>query len=510
MRLILPAHWRDMPFPCKDRWLCTSLIAVILLAFAIRVHLASMPLERDEGEYGYIAQRMLQGIPPYKSGYTVKFPGTHVAYAVILKAFGQTDTAIRWGLIVVNALTMIFIYRIARTLAGNVQKENAATTGLWAAAVFAIMSLAPSMLGITANAEHFALLPAAAGTLMLLRGPSRFCIYSSGVYMGLAICMKQPAIAFALAGLAGVGFGAKTKTPKDICISCALYIAGVATLLLIMVFCIQGAGVFREFRFWCFTYAQHYGGMWGLADGARHFALKFEPVLADHLLIFVACAAGLWMAWRKNREAFWVMLGVLIAGFAATAPGLIFRPHYFIFIVPGVSVAAAFGLASLGRWAPAGILALLWPLGMQQAVFRADPEQASRLLYPNNAFVETRALGYALGKETLPGEWIGILGSEPQICFYAQRPLITPYVYMYPLMEPQPFAKSMQQDLMGRLEYFPPRIMIHVRMPTSWLVYRNSDMTLLNWMPKYLETNYLKERSIPCPKGTEIIVYKAK
>src|SRR5436853_1488217 len=54
----------------------------ILLAFAVagsvaaRLRLIDLPLERDEGEYAYTGQLMLQGIVPYELAYRMKFPGT--------------------------------------------------------------------------------------------------------------------------------------------------------------------------------------------------------------------------------------------------------------------------------------------------------------------------------------------------------------------------------------------------------------------------------------------------
>src|SRR5437764_12848791 len=58
--------------------------AVILLSLFVRLRLRDMPLERDEGEYAYAGQLMLQGIPPYKLAYNMKLPGTYAAYAVIM------------------------------------------------------------------------------------------------------------------------------------------------------------------------------------------------------------------------------------------------------------------------------------------------------------------------------------------------------------------------------------------------------------------------------------------
>ena len=41
----------------------------------IRIRFLAIPLERDEGEYAYAGQLMLQGIPPYRLAYNMKFPG---------------------------------------------------------------------------------------------------------------------------------------------------------------------------------------------------------------------------------------------------------------------------------------------------------------------------------------------------------------------------------------------------------------------------------------------------
>jgi len=54
----------------------TLAIIVLGLVLAIRIRLLGIPLERDEGEYAYAGQLTLQGIPPYKLAYSMKFPGT--------------------------------------------------------------------------------------------------------------------------------------------------------------------------------------------------------------------------------------------------------------------------------------------------------------------------------------------------------------------------------------------------------------------------------------------------
>ena len=60
------------------------LLSILILAGMVRYRLLNVPLERDEGEYAYAAQLILQGVPPYQSVYSIKLPGTYLAYAAFL------------------------------------------------------------------------------------------------------------------------------------------------------------------------------------------------------------------------------------------------------------------------------------------------------------------------------------------------------------------------------------------------------------------------------------------
>ena len=74
---------------CLWPWLVVLL--VLLLAAFIRFRLLDMPLERDEGEYAYAGQLILQGIPPYELAYNMKLPGTYFVYALGMAVFGETS-----------------------------------------------------------------------------------------------------------------------------------------------------------------------------------------------------------------------------------------------------------------------------------------------------------------------------------------------------------------------------------------------------------------------------------
>ena len=86
------AQTSDAP-ETRSLWVWLSIALVISFVVLIRIRLIDLPLERDEGEFAYVAQLMLQGVPPYVLAYNMKLPGTYGAYAVVLPLFGQTPAA---------------------------------------------------------------------------------------------------------------------------------------------------------------------------------------------------------------------------------------------------------------------------------------------------------------------------------------------------------------------------------------------------------------------------------
>jgi hypothetical protein len=98
-------------------WILAAIIFGVVIA--IRIRLLGIPLERDEGEYAYAGQLILQGVPPYQLAYNMKFPGTYAAYAVIMSIFGQTVAGIHLGLLLINVATVVLIFFLGRQLVNS-------------------------------------------------------------------------------------------------------------------------------------------------------------------------------------------------------------------------------------------------------------------------------------------------------------------------------------------------------------------------------------------------------
>src|ERR1700694_52950 len=136
---ILTSETEQAPSDLRLRYFCYAALVIVVVVFAaIRIRLRTAPLERDEGEYAYAGQLMLQGIPPYKEVYNMKLPGTYATYAVIMALFGQSASAIHRDVALVSAISVFLVFLIGRRLLEEI-------AGVVAAMVFALLSLSPSV-----------------------------------------------------------------------------------------------------------------------------------------------------------------------------------------------------------------------------------------------------------------------------------------------------------------------------------------------------------------------------
>ena len=484
----------------------TLLTALILAAALIRLRLAGVPLERDEGEYAYAGQLILQGVPPYQLVYNMKFPGTYGAYAAIMALFGQTPSGIRVGLLFVNAATTWLLYRLARRMSG----ERAA---LVAAAAFAVLSLDRWVMGVFAHATQFVILAVVAGLLLLerARASRRIGLFAAaGALLGLAVLMKQHAVAFVAFALA-LGAWRDLRVdhePLGTALKRASALGiGAVTLLAIVCGGLASQGVFGRFWLWTVRYARAYvsevplsGALPALVAGLRSVTVATWPLW----LVAVLGVAGLWLApWRRETRVY--VLGFLLASFATTCPGFYFRAHYFIAMLPAIALLAGVGIASLEPLAakrlgtPAAaaasiglfLAAVLAYVGSERGyLFSMSAPEVSRERYGRNLFAEAPAIGRFIQARTAAGDRVAVIGSEPEIYFYAHRRSATGYIYMYPLMEPQPFAARMQDELIREVEAAHPKVIVFVASRTSWAPRPGSERRVLVWADRYLKQCY--------------------
>jgi hypothetical protein len=481
-------------------WWILSVI-VFGVVITIRIRLLGIPLERDEGEYAYAGQLILQGVPPYKLAYNMKFPGTYAAYAGIMSIFGQTITGIHLGLLLVNIATIAVIFFLGRRLVNSV-------AGIAAALSYAVLSVSPSVLGFAGHATHFVMFPVLAGSLLLLSQSDRYPearLFASGLLFGLGLLMKQPAIFFVLFGALYLGFKTIRCRAKKTVLRIMIFGAGVTLPFAISCLLLWHAGVFNKFWFWTINYAWQYGSLVPAAEAPKIFFDSAKEVIgagwALWLLAAIGIVMGLWSPGKRLSTFF--LLGLLFFSALALCSGFYFRYHYFIFALPAVSLLAGMAISSLSDLLAARRLAFrfvpLLLLGMALSLpvlrdkkffFKVSPVKACRMIYPEAPFSESIRIAQYVREHTSPNDTIAVLGSEPQIYFYANRRSATGYIYTYGLMESQRYAQQMQEEMIREIERARPKYLISVVMRDSWLQQPQSDRLIFTWANEYTAQNY--------------------
>jgi hypothetical protein len=131
-------------------------------------------------------------------------------------------------------------------------------------------------------------------------------------------------------------------------------------------------------------------------------------------------------------------------------------------------------------------IAVLEPVVASRAIlFELGPVQASRAIYGRNPFPESLEIARYIRERTSEADRVAVVGSEPQIYFYAGRRSATGYIYMYPLMELHRYAGAMQREMIREIEGANPKYLVFVSAPRSWLPKPQSDMTIFHWFETY-------------------------
>jgi hypothetical protein len=115
--------------------------------------------------------------------------------------------------------------------------------------------------------------------------------------------------------------------------------------------------------------------------------------------------------------------------------------------------------------------------------------QVSRTIYGADPFPEAELVASYIRANSPPSAPMAVLGSEPEIYFLSHRHSVTGYIYTYGMMEPQPFARRMQEEMIRDIETTRPGFIIFVDAPMSWFRQPDSDMRILDWWNSY-QTNY--------------------
>jgi hypothetical protein len=475
---------------------------IIAIVSIIRYRLITIPFERDEGEYAYIGGLFLHGIAPFKDAYSMKLPGTSFMYALLMLLFGHSNSGVHLGMLFINAGTMFLLYY-------SFKKIFNPFIGLATGTIYGFMSIGLVFDGFAAHATHFICFYSAIGLVLLvdyMKSGKALKIFLFGLMLGMAFIMKQQAVFLILFGAVFLFIYLKTEkkeTLPEIAKKLLLFGSGVIIPYVIVFLIIVITGQFQTFWLWTVKYASQYEAVKSLAFIIGYFKLSFGPAWGDYHYLWVLGLAGLvvlyWSPLTRLQKIF--TIGYFIASACTLSSGFYFRQHYFIVILPaiglftGIFIDFAIKRLNIKQYSAASLIALLAIVlytvyHSGKYFFSYSPKVVCAIAYWGNPFNEAPEIAKFIHDNTKDTDKIAVLGSEPEIYFYADRNAATGFLYTYPLVEKQPNNVAMQEQMISEIEKNKPAFIVFCNIPYSWLVTSDSPRKIFEWGNNYTHTNY--------------------
>ncbi len=431
---------------------------LILIAAAVRIPLLGIPLERDEGEYAYIAWRLGHNELPYRDWVDQKPPAVFWTYRAALALPFDPIRAVHLAALLFSAASSCALFFLALRFMNRFW-------ALVAASLFTLLSADPFAQGTA------------------------------------AIAFKQVAALnwFLLIALYPI-FAAAEKRWRNSLAFAAWSIAGVVAV----------AG-FVAVYFWIhhgltelvdnvFTHNLEYIGAMTWSDRLQFCSETLTRLARTEMLAWIFSAAGLIALIVAGKGKWFAFLaGWLITSTIGVSASGYFFPHYFQQLLPPLALISVFGalwLSELRPWRTSWILGALFSLLLALLPlktlwpfwFSYTPADAVRAIYPGNFFAEMPAFAARIAEVTSSEQRVFVFGAEPELLFYAQRVSATRYIFLFPLYGPYRNAREKQIAAADEIQGAAPAAAVYV--PNDLFFNPGSDQYFTEWSLSYLEQNF--------------------
>jgi hypothetical protein len=225
-------------------------------------------------------------------------------------------------------------------------------------------------------------------------------------------------------------------------------------------------------------------------------------------LLWILAALGLACLPRMKSGAEGRFFAVSLLAFSAVSvvPTFSFTEHYFVLMLPALALLAGlavdtavelpdFGGLKVLRHAAWIVFLACWVAAAcshRSQFLELNPDELSARTYPGNGFESYPGVGDQIRENTPANATLAVLGSEPQLMFYAHRRSVTGYIYMYDLVQDHPFRAKMQREMQDEIEQGLPDYFIFVNDYYSWLASDTRAFdSITEWMKNYTEKFYV-------------------
>ena len=475
--------------------------SLLLIVVAVRAPLLPIPLERDEGEYAYIAWRLGHNELPYRDWFDQKPPAVFYVYRLALMLPFEPIRAIHFVALLFSATSACALFFLGLRFVSR----------FWAwlaAALFALLAADPLVQGTAANTELFMLCPLILSQIAFVTAVNRqtktvLFMLLAGALTGVAFMFKQVAIVNWL--LITALFPVFVRGGNRWCatISFAAWSGtGLLAVLGFVVLYFFAHGGLRDFVENVFTHNLQYIGAVPASQRLEYCWGTLTTLARSQAILWLFAVAGLLGLFKSGKVTWSALLtGWLITSVIGASASGYFFPHYFQQLLPPLALAAAAGADRLhsarllrflpygtGRALLAAMLAILPVVTLWPFLFTYAAAEAVRRIYPGDFFAEMPHFAQRIEEVTPENKPVFIFGSEPELLFYAHRPSATRYIFLFPLYGRYGDAREKQLAAAAEVESANPSTAIYF--PNLLFFTSGTDQYFTDWSRSYMDQNF--------------------
>lgn len=497
----------NINFLSEDKISIYLLLVLILLVYVIRSKFVNIPFERDEGAYGYYGKLLLEGKIPYKDFYEQKFPGIFYFFGLMVAIFGDTVRGLHTGFTFLNIATIVLIFLASRKLFSPFAAIISATT-------FAIVSLTPNLSGFTIQSEHGVAFFTSLGLFFYanaLHTKKWFYYLLMGLALGTAFMVKTSGMFMVLWGgiiLIINWLFEKDKKIIDLVKTVSIYSGGVFFVIGVLFLIIYLKGAFSDMIFWTYEIPKNYVSKVPFEEGKKYFGYTKDAILQNYKFLWYHGIFAIFLIVIKSIDFKTKLFAITLAFFSSMmiVPGFYFYGHYWIQLIPGLSILAgltfhciinifnSFKLKSpYIKYAYLTIFAILTYGHLNKLsayYFHPNYERILRNVYGNNPFPESMEIANWINANSKPEDQIVLFGSEPQVYFYTKKKCPSRHAYFAAIVDNVPQHKEWQREFVADIEKTKPKYFVFYNHGISLFVQPNTDKYVFDWANKYLTENY--------------------
>jgi len=414
----------------------------------------------------------------YHDAWVDRPQGLMLVYRALLELH-HDPLAIRLGAVAAGAAVTVLLLAVGWL-------AHSRAVGMWAATIYAVAGVAPRLEGYTLHAELAAAVPATAAVaaaLLWSRRDEAWLLVVAGLLGAAGVLMKQSGfdglvVAFAIAVSRDRALGRSLERGTLVVGGAALMLAASA---------IHGALVgFGEY--WNALVGYRLAGGPSVSQRVVELAGSLELAARD-LLPLVALAAVGAASCARGGAGCRLPLVWLAAAFAGFHVGGAYWAHYYLQLLPPLSLLAAVAVAGLAarRVRVVSGTAAVAPVALLFVqLILAAPDRRSDVIPSHSPAERDERVARYLRRHTAPDERIYVLVSRANVYFLAGRQPATRYLWHPPLQRIRGAMRQLERGLS------------HPRGPAFIVRYQPvADVDRSGHLARILATHYVVDRRAP-------------